>query len=210
MNQTKQIALRILVQAIAMSIFGIILPYRQGYRFLDAQVLLAYCLLTPVFTVPYVSERLQLSQDWRKELYKGVGFGAGLTMLAVALGLATVNISRHLLENPLIPGWPILAGLAVLNLGLGAAAGGATLWMTVIGRGGASVRRQMRLLLLALLVGYFVFTQAGPPALREIWEQQFDPERMPWVTSIGGAILLGLGAGLAFWGLRKKEAPATA
>jgi hypothetical protein len=78
--------------------FGILLPRRYGYDFLDIRLILAYAFIPMLFVAPAVTSAMRVGQPARQsalELYANVAaimlYGWTVGLVVMALGLATLN-----------------------------------------------------------------------------------------------------------------------
>src|SRR5258706_15549935 len=97
----------VLIYGFALVALGILLPWRLGFDFLDAMILLAYACLPALLVAPVVAESFAgdrerahipaTYEERRQSLYAKVAAGALYgwisALLALVIGIVTVNLS---------------------------------------------------------------------------------------------------------------------
>jgi len=109
----------IFINAAVIVAFGILIPWRKGYDFLDALLIVCYVLLSLLFVAPAIADFMTARPDSVNHLFtaisQAVAYSWGISIAIIALGIATVNLTmRHL---RLLYPQPKLLG-AALFLGL--------------------------------------------------------------------------------------------
>jgi hypothetical protein len=82
--------------------FGVLLPRKYGFDFLDIRLVLAYAFIPMLFVAPAITSAMRAGQPARQstnELYAHVGaivvYGWIIGLVVMAMGLATVNAIYH-------------------------------------------------------------------------------------------------------------------
>lgn len=164
-------------------VFGIFLPLQFGRRWVESPISLIYWAWVPLFLVASVIadsfagererhtlETLLASRLSDRAILFGkvaaaVGYGWGLTMFGLILGLVTVNVTHSgsgLVLYPAATGVGILV-LSLLTAGLAASAG------VLVSLRAASVRQAQQTLSIAVMVLIFV-PVFGVQALPQTWQ----------------------------------------
>jgi len=222
MQELTQLARRMggttgmLIYAFALVALGVLLPWRLSFDFLDAMILLAYAWLPALIVAPVVAEsfagdreRAQIPatyEERRQLLYARVTAGALYgwvsALLALVMGLATVNLSftRWILPPPLLT-----FDLALMSLAVSVGAAGIAAAVSVKARSAKYAKRTLRqgfLLLLVLVIYYSRFMPVE-------WKRRVTvPEALPGFTEfvvVVSVVLLGLSADLIKLALNRGE-----
>ena len=105
--------------------FGIIIPRRWGFDFLDLRLILAYAFIPMLFVAPAVTSAMRVGMPAREstsELFANIAaivfYGWFIGLAVMALGLITVNVAYHppeiLLPAPgVLPAYVIFSFAAV-------------------------------------------------------------------------------------------------
>jgi hypothetical protein len=206
----------VLIYAFALAALGILLPWRLSFDFLDAMILLAYACLPALLVAPVVAEsfagereRAQIpatSKERRQLLYAkvtaGVLYGWSSALLALVMGLVTVNLS---FARWILPPGLLAIDLAVLSLAVSASAAGISAAVSVKARNAKYAKRTLRqgfLLLLVLVIYYSRFMPVE-------WKRHATvPGALPGFTKFSvviSVVLLGLSTGLIKLALNRGE-----
>ena len=198
---------------ILLGTFGIFLPLQMGRAWVQSPMMLFYWVWVPLFLVSSVvadsfagererhtleallATRLPDRAILFGKIGAAVGYGWGVTLASLLLGLASVNLAHghgELLLYPAIVGWGILA-LSLLGAGLVAGAG------VLISLRAASVRQAQQTLSIAIMVLLFVpvfGVQALPSAWKSRLAEVFAASDVTSVMLTAVAVLIVLNAGL--------------
>lgn len=168
---------------VLVGVFGIFLPLQFGRQWVESPISLVYWAWVPLFLVVSVIadsfagererhtlETLLASRLSDRAILFGkvaaaVGYGWGLTMIGLVLGLVTVNVANAgggLLIYPPVTGVGILV-LSLLTAGLAASAG------VLVSLRATSVRQAQQTLSIAIMVLLFV-PIFGIQALPQAWQ----------------------------------------
>jgi len=198
---------------ITLGVFGIFLPLQMGRAWVESPMVLFYWLWVPLFLVSsmvadsFAGERerhtlealLATRLSDRAILFgkigAALGYGWGVTLASLLLGLATVNLvygRGELLLYPANVGWGIL-GLSLLGAGLVADAG------VLISLRASSVRQAQQTLSLAIMLLLFVpvfGAQALPTAWRKRLAEALMAADVTQFVLIAVTVMIVLNAGL--------------
>jgi len=124
----------------------------------------AYACLGGLFAAPVAARAFAQSrpQTWKAALFragKAIGYGEGLALLMLTLGVATVNVSRG--GRLRLPEIDTLAQTGLLGLTMTIAFVGAGGWFTM--RFSPNTARRFTRLLFLVLAGVFYFESARLP-----------------------------------------------
>ncbi len=204
------------IYAFALITLGILLPWRLSFDFLDAKILLAYACLPALLVAPVVAESLAgdrertqipaTSEERRQLLYAKVSAGALYgwisALLAIVMGLATVNLS---LARWILPQTPLAMDLALMSLAVSFFTAAISAAVSVKARSAKYAKRSLRQGSLLLLVLAIYYSRFMPLA----WKRRVTvPEALPGFTEfivVASVALLGLGAGLIKVALNRGE-----
>ena len=202
------------IYAFALMALGILLPWHLSFDFLDAMILLAYACLPALLVAPVVAESLASDraqipttlEERRRSLFAKVSAGAVYgwisALLALALGLVTVNLSFSRWKLP-----PALLAidLALVSLAVSVCAASIAAAVSVKARSAKYAKRTLRqgfLLLLVLVIYYSRFMPSE-------WKRYATvPGALPGFTkfiAVISAALIGLSAGLIKLALNRGE-----
>jgi hypothetical protein len=206
----------VLIYAFALLALGILLPWHLSFDFLDAMVLLAYACLPALLVAPVAAEsfagdreRAQISatlEERRQLMYAKVGAGAlygwSSALLAIIMGLATVNLS---FTRWILPPALLAIDLALMSLAISVSTASLSAAVSVRARSAKHAKRTLRqgfLLLLVLVVYYSRFMPVE-------WKRRVAvPEALPGFTEfivVISVALFGLSGGLLKLALTRAE-----
>jgi len=198
---------------IFVGVFGVFLPLQMGRNWVKSPMVLIYWAWVPLFMVPSVVadsfagererhtlETLLASRLSDRAILFGkvgaaVGYGWGLTLISLLLGLVTVNLAHghgELLLYPATIGLGIL-GLSLLGAGLAAGAG------VLVSLRASTVRQAQQTLNIATMVLWFVpifGVQALPPEWKAYLAKTLMAADVTKIVLIVGAVLAVLDIGL--------------
>ena len=206
----------VLIYAFALLALGILLPWHLSFDFLDAMILLAYAGLPALLVAPVVAEsfagyceQAQISATLEKRrqlLYAKVAAGAlyGWTsaLLALVMGLATVNVS---FTRWILPPALLVIDLALVSLAVSVSTASISAAVSVKARSAKYAKRTLRQGLLLLLVLVIYYSRFMPVE----WKRHVTvPGALPGLTEfivVVSVVLLGLSAGLIKLALNRGE-----
>lgn len=203
-----------LIVLLTVLLFGVWVPWMKGFDFLDPVLLLCYFCLGVLFVAPLAGGALSADSSQRApragllKIAAIAGYGSGVSMLLLASGILTVNLTnwhgRLLLPSPRLLGSGLVLSLAAcLAMAALSAVLGAT-W------GPKAAKTILRIGFLIVLAGLAF----GYRELPEDW--RFDVE-MHLTTAglirlslqLAGACALGGASLLLLWVARAKRAAAS-
>jgi hypothetical protein len=193
----------ILLYLAFLAVLGYLFPAAMGLSFLDPHILLAYGCSAPFFVSSVAVEAL--GSEFRGAPPKAAlagrtiaitGFGWASSMLALALGLVTVNLRG---QHPVtvLPDIRFLAGVAGLGLSLAlftvACAAVLTLYLPFL-----SAKVYLRRAFVIALLGVILLARYGEVEWKDSLTGMLSPDSILRLASIGMAIFLGLAVLLLF------------
>ncbi|MBI4910857.1 MAG: hypothetical protein HY820_45010 [Acidobacteria bacterium] len=198
----------------AIAVFGVGVPLRQGLDFLDVMFLLAYSCLPCLFASPLVAD----SVVSRKPAPARVGYLAQvLTPFLFAVfwnavilvsALATVNASNWL-GRVILPPRPILWNSVVFSVAATYFASSVTAWLSLNAKTAAAAKSQARRLFLLLLVVVLMYTRFSPPQFRRGLEDLLTADRITSLLVPVSVVLAGIAYGVMLMGARRREEEAS-
>lgn len=168
------------------------LPWRLGFEFLDAGVLVVYGCLAALFVAPRITRRLGAEQERRvlevpreaperrvlwREAGKAAAGGWGAALLLVGMGLITVNITQwH--GRILLPAAAVLASVVVWSGSVAVLTSAVGARMALESRSAAEAARALRGRILLVLLAGFLGARLLPGEWREWFDAQMTPGRL--------------------------------
>ncbi len=151
-------------------VFGFLVPWQKGVGFLDPVTLGAYACFGAVFSGP-ASARAVEKSDPLARIVVSVLYGELMVLGMVFTAIATVYITHQVYVGPDLES---LAMCALFGLALSLAVSTIAVWMS-LKYSPSAARGMVRLIFLALLVGFF-----------------FGPRRLPAMAPLGAGIALAV------------------
>jgi len=174
--------------------FGIYVPWRWGFEFLNPMVLIAYAGVAMLFTGPVAAEsfaaihhlaadRPEVRRDalWAK-LLCSAAYGAGATTLLLAAGLATVHTGNWR-GGPLLPEEAFLASLLLFTWSIALAVASLAARIGVV-CSALSTKRILRSGFLLLVLLALMGLRHGPEEWRTRLALELTAERFPRLALI--------------------------
>lgn len=140
-----------------MAVFGILIPYWKGADFFDPAITAAYACIGALFSGPaaaqaFSASRPQSMRDACLRAGKAILYGEGLAVTFLAIGTATVGLSRG--GRWMLPELDVLAETGLLGLA-GTMAVAAWAGWAALRFSQTVARLMMRVLFLGLLIAFF-------------------------------------------------------
>lgn len=166
-----------------LAVFGIVLPWWKGRDFLDPVMVGAYACLGGLFAAPAAARAFGVTRpaSWKSALgrvVKAAAYGEGMALLMLALGIATVNLTRG--GRLRLPELDTLAETGLFGLSLTAAFAAVAAWFTMRFSPDAA-RRAARFGFLCLAIAFY-----------------YGSARLPEVALEGAALTCALTAAACF------------
>jgi hypothetical protein len=178
--------------------FGILVPWYKGFTFLDPRMLAAYGFLAVLFVAPAAAESFAGVKDLESRgallsrLIVLIGFGWGITVLVLATGLATINLS-YWHGSLIAPPGQLFAAILVCSLTACAAVGTLSALLARTFSAGV-VKTILRFSFLGLLLAFA--GSARLPDAWQIWLAEHTTRRaimnLAWEGSAICAVMAGL------------------
>ncbi len=208
-------------QLVLAALLGIWLPWRMGFEFLDAAVLLLYGLLSTAAAAPAIAAALGSEQerpvlDAAREvpeagaLYRAIGRAAAIgwieAMAVTAAGLATVNLaSWH--GRVVLPPAGVLASVAALSLGAALLTASAGARAAIEARSAAAAARELRGRCLLLIVAGLAGVRLLPGGWKTWFDAQMTPESLVRNAALATPALALGSAAIALRLARRSRGP---
>jgi hypothetical protein len=190
------------------------LPWRLGFEFLDAGILVVYGCLAALFVAPRIARRLGAEQErrvlevrreapergalWREVGEAAVG-GWGMALLLVGVGLVVVNVTGW--HGPvLLPPAAVLVSVVVWSGSVAVLASAVGARMALESRSAAEAARGLRGRILVLLLAGFLVWQLLPGEWREWFDAQMTPGRLARDVAVAS-----VGLWVWSWGVLRKH-----
>lgn len=195
---------------LALAVFGLLVPLRQGLDFLDVMFLLAYACLPCLFAAPLVAESVASRrippprEGYLAQVLTPTLFALLWLVLILATGFITVNAASRI-PRVVLPPLPVLLNVVALSIALTLLAGALTAWLSLnIGTVKLAKAHSRRLFLL-MLVLVLLWTRMAPPAWRNFVTDRLTAGRITWFIGPLSLLFLALGLALLRAGTRRRE-----
>ena len=195
---------------LALAVFGLLVPLRQGLDFLDVMFLLAYACLPCLFAAPLVAEsvasrRIPPPQEgYFSQVLTPVIFALGWLVLILATGFITVN-SASRIPRIVLPPAAVLFNIVALSVALTLLAGALTGWLSLnIGTVKLAKAHSRRLFLL-MLVLVLLWARLAPPAWRNFLADRLTAGRISFFVAPLALVLLLVGVAFLRMGARRRQ-----
>jgi hypothetical protein len=189
----------LVVHLLVIGAFGVFYPWRRGFDFLDAFIILAYAGLSMLFAAPAMVAAMAVEapgsmRDLLARIVTSVAYGWGMSVILIATGLITLNAAVRP-DEFLHPRWSFLA--AALSFGLGTSlflsASAALVTMLFSSTAATMFVRVVFLAVLCLVV----FRDVMLPEFVNNWfARQMTTEGLTRLAWLGGGGFGALGIGL--------------
>lgn len=176
--------------AVALAVFGIVLPWQKGIDMLDPLLILTYAALPMVLAGP-------LALKWSAGRAIAYSWAAGLLVLTLALATVNVTHRNSAYGGLLLPTPMLTVAAALLSLTGAAAIAGIA---KVAERQSKNPRALLRGVLLLGLLGFVVCQRGFPDLLPGLLTN----EGLQRLTLIGTPLLTAI-AGLTLWWANRRE-----
>lgn len=195
---------------LAIAVFGVAVPLRQGLDFLDVMFLLAYAFLPCLFAAPLVAESVASRripppyQGYVAQVMLPTIFAIGWNLLILFSSLAAVNASNwH--GRVILPRTVILTNVVALCIGATVFSAGATGWLSLNVPTPAIAKSQARRIFLMILVVVLMYARLAPLSWKQNIVDRLTPDTITWFLLPVSAVLLALAAGLIHAGATRRE-----
>src|SRR5579859_880258 len=204
------------IYAFALMALGILLPWRLSFDFLDAMILLAYACLPALLVAPVVAEsfagereraHIPATLEERRQLLHakvtaGVLYGWSSALLALVMGLVTVNLS---FTGWILPPTLLAIDLALMSLAVAICAASLSAAVSVKARNAKYAKRTLRQGFLLLLVLVVYYSRLMPVEWRRCVSVPGDLPGFTGFIVLISLALFGLSAGLIQLALKRGE-----
>ncbi len=213
----------LLLYLLVLAAFGVLVPMRWGFEFLNPLVLAAYGSMAALFAAPVSAESFFAAREAAAPstfravvLGKAIfiaGWGWVSAMLVLAAGLTTLNIVNRR-GGDLLPETLFLVSLALFSASAAAFVTSAGAALAAGAKSAASAKRALRTAFLMVLLLFVLLLRQAPEEWRYRLIQQFSAERFPWFALIASlhlwffaALLLRVAHSRLADALRDREHP---
>lgn len=194
---------------LAIGVFGVLVPLKQGLDFYDVLFLLAYACLPCLFAAPLVAESVAgrrtapPKQGYLAQVITPFLFAVFWNLVILGSGFAVVNAS-HWFGRPILPPTPILINILVLSFAatLFSAAGAG--WLALNAKTAADAKRQARRLFLLILLAVIMWAKLAPPQWRWRVEQYLAAGEISYAALPLSLALAATGVALMRAGVRRR------
>ncbi|MBL8174864.1 MAG: hypothetical protein JNK48_09340 [Bryobacterales bacterium] len=184
---------------LAVGVFGVAVPLRQGLDFLDVMFLLAYACLPCLFAAPLVAESVAgrktqpPAEGYIAQVATPFLFATFWSILILSSALASVNAANWY-GKLVLPPKAILWNIIVLSVAATAFASAVTGWLALNVASAATAKSHARRLFLLVLLAVLMYARMAPLAWKRIIESRLTAEGISWVLLPLSAALLGVAA----------------
>ncbi len=195
---------------LAIAVFGVGVPLRQGFDFLDVMFLLAYACLPCLFASPLVAD----SVVSRRTLPPRTGYIAQVltpflfavfwSEIILVSAIITVNAS-HWVGRMILPPRSVFFNSLLLAAAATFFAASITGWLSLNAKTAAIAKSQSRRLFLMLLVLVLMYTRFAPNNWRRGIEDRLTPDRISTLLIPLSVVLAGTGYLVLQIGARRRE-----
>lgn len=195
---------------LAIAVFGVVVPFRQGLEFLDVMFLLAYACLPCLFAAPLVAESvaarraLPPEEGYLAQVLTPYLFSTAWSMLILGSALGAVN-AAHWYGRLLLPPTAVLANIVLLSLSVTWFAAAATGWLSLNVATAAMAKAHARRLFLLILVLVLLWMRMGPVAWRDALTGRLTAGRITGLLLPVSLVLAALGFTLLRMGARRRR-----
>jgi hypothetical protein len=182
---------------LAIGVFGVAVPLRQGLDFLDVMFLLAYACLPCLFAAPLVAE----SVAGRKTLPPAEGYMAQVgipflfamswNLLIFASAIGAVNAANWY-GKLILPPRAILWNVLLLSVAATAFASAITGWLALNVASASLAKSHARRLFLLVLLAVLMYARMAPPPWKRVVESRLTVDGITWVLLPSSLVLLTL------------------
>lgn len=184
---------------LALLVFGVVVPLRQGLDFLDVMFLLAYACLPCLFAAPLVAEsvsnrRIQPPEEgyWAQVLLPCLFAVLWLTLILIS-GLIAVN-SASRLPRTIFPPAVITANILLLSAAVTLAAAALTGWLSLNVGTASLAKAHSRRLFLLVLVLVLLWVRMAPENWKAAVTDNLTTDRITWLLAPLSVLLLTIAA----------------
>jgi len=196
---------------LAVGVFGVAVPLRQGLDFLDVMFLLAYACLPCLFAAPLVAEsvagrRTQPPvEGYIAQVVTPFLFATIWSLLIFTSAIAAVNAANWY-GKLILPPRAILWNVVLLSLAATAFASAITGWLALNVSSATMAKSHARRLFLLVLLAVLMYARMAPVTWKHVVESRLTADGITWILLPVSVGLLALAAFLVRAGaVRRAE-----
>jgi hypothetical protein len=199
---------------LAIGVFGVGVPLRQGLDFLDVMFLLAYACLPCLFASPLVADSvvsrrsLPARTGYIAQVLTPFLFAVFWSEVILVSALVTVNASNWF-GRVVLPPAPVLWNSVLLSIAVTFLASSITGWLSLNAKTAAAAKSQSRRLFLLLLVVVLMYTRFAPPPWRHVLDDRLTATRISSLIIPVSLVSLALGYLVLMAGAKRREEDAS-
>lgn len=194
---------------LAVGVFGVAVPMRQGMDFLDVMFLLAYACLPCLFAAPLVAEsvagrRTQPAlEGYIAQVATPFLFATLWSLLILSSAIASVNMSNWY-GKVILPPRAILWNVVLLSIAATAFASGVTGWLALNVKSASAAKSHARRLFLLVLLAVLMYARMAPLTWKRVVESRLTADGITGILLPLSLALLALGALLVRAGAKRR------
>jgi hypothetical protein len=195
---------------VAIGVFGVFVPLRQGLDFFDVMFLLAYACLPCLFAAPLVAESVASRRPepaeiaYKAQILMPVLFATAWSYLILGSGLVTVNAANWF-GRMVLPPMSVLVNVMLLSLALTLLASAGTGWLSLNVSTPKVAKAQARRAFLLVLVLVLLWSRMSPPSWRSEVALRLTADRIGELLLPVSLVLVAGGFGLMQLGARRRK-----
>jgi len=195
---------------LAVAVFGVVVPLRQGLDFLDVMFLLAYACLPCLFAAPLVAESVATRRTlppfhgYLAQVLTPAIFAFIWNMLILSSSFVAVNASNwH--GRIVLPPTVILLNIVALCVGAVLCSAAATGWLSLNVATAAIAKAHSRRVFLMVLVAVLMYARLAPAAWKQNIESRLTADDISGLLLPVSAVLLLIAVLLIRAGAKRRE-----
>ncbi len=194
---------------LAIGVFGVLVPLRQGLDFYDVLFLLAYACLPCLFAAPLVAESvagrraLPPLEGYVAQIVTPFLFAVFWNLIILSSAFAVVNASRWF-GRPILPPAPVLLNIVALSFAATFFSATGAGWLALNAGTAANAKRHARRLFLLLLLLVIMWAKLAPPPWRWRLERYLTASEISSFALPLSFLLIALGLALLRAGVRRR------
>jgi hypothetical protein len=195
---------------LAIGVFGVAVPLRQGLDFLDVMFLLAYAFLPCLFAAPLVAESVAgrkispPAKGYLAQVLTPCLFAAFWSLLILTSGLAAVNFSNWF-GHVILPPAPVLLNVVLLGLAATFSAASVSGWLSLNAASASQAKGQSRRLFLMILLAVLMYARLAPNSWKHVVEDRLATDRITAFLLPVSFVLTAIGLAFLRTGAMRRE-----
>lgn len=171
---------------LAVGVFGVAVPLRQGLDFLDVMFLLAYACLPCLFAAPLVAESVAgrktqpPNEGYIAQVVTPFVFATIWSLLILTSAIAAVNAANWY-GKLILPPRAILWNVVLLSIAATAFASAITGWLALNVSSASMAKSHARRLFLLILLAVLMYARMAPVTWKRIVESRLTVDGITWI-----------------------------